>query len=299
VAGGGVSGVSLSNTARIHLGTCAWAFDEWRGVFYPGHLPAAERLAFYARWFDAVEVDSTFYHVPTPAVAAHWAEVTPPDFRFSCKVPREITHDRRLRDSGELVAEFLRGVEGLGEKLGCLLIQLPRWFLPKHDEQALREFVHALPRGFRWAVEFRDHLWHFPRIVHLLEQHGVAWVWNDLSPLKDADAAAFDFYPRTTDVAMVRLMGDPGTKYRPDGGHNHRYQELMWPRAQSLDNWAAKIRQELPDLRTAFIFTNNHFEGFAPATAQRMGERLGLAIRLPGPADLRPDADRAQMRLWE
>lgn len=292
-------GVSPPSTATIHLGTCAWTFDDWRGVFYPDHLPPSERLHFYSRWFDAVEVDSTFYHVPAPGIAAHWAEVTPPGFRFSCKLPREITHERRLRESGELLAAFLRGIEGLGEKLGCLLIQLPPWFQPRHDEHALREFVHALPAGFRWAVEFRDHTWHFPRIVHLLEQHRVAWVWNDLSPLKEADAAAFGFWPRTTDFALVRLMGDQATKYDPDGRHVHHYREVMWPRAQSLENWAVKIRQELPELRDVFIFTNNHFEGFSPHTAQQIAARLGIAVRLPGPADLHPDANPGQMRLWE
>jgi uncharacterized protein YecE (DUF72 family) len=291
--------VSPPNDAAIHIGTCAWTFDDWRGVFYPEHLPAPERLRFYSRWFDAVEVDSTFYHVPTATVAAHWAEVTPAGFRFSCKVPREITHDRRLRDSAELVAAFLRGVEGLGEKLGCLLIQLPPWFQPKNDEHALREFVHALPAGFRWAIEFRDHTWHFPRIVHLLEQHRVAWVWNDLSPLPEADSAAFGFHPRTTDFALLRLMGDQATKYHADGGHVHHYRHVMWPRAQSLENWAVKIRQELPELRDVFIFTNNHFEGFSPHTAREIAARLGIALRLPGEAELQPAADRGQMRLWE
>lgn len=290
--------MSSPNAASIHLGTCAWSFDDWRGVFYPEHLPSAERLAFYSRWFNAVEADSTFYHVPSTTVAAHWAEVTPADFRFSCKLSREITHDRRLRDCGELLTAFLHGVEALGEKLGCLLIQLPPWFQPKHDELALRDFVHGLPRGFRWAVEFRDHAWHFPRIAHLLEQHGVAWVWNDMSPTGEADAAAFGFYPSTADFALVRLMGDPTTKYRGDGSHVHRYREQMWPRARSLENWAVKIRQAAEELRDVFIFTNNHFEGFSPHTAQEIGRRVGLDIKLPGAAELHPDKEHGQMRLW-
>lgn len=287
------------NLANLHVGTCAWSHEDWRGVFYPEHLPASERLAFYAQWFDAVEVDSTFYHIPTPAVAAHWAAVTPPGFRFSCKVPREITHDRRLRDSGEVLAAFLRGVEPLGEKLACLLVQTPRWFAPKHDEHALREFIHALPGGFPWAVEFRDAAWHLPRIAHLLEQHGVAWAWNDLSPLEDADAAAFGFFPRTADFAVVRLMGDPATKYREDGTRVHLYQKPMWPRAQSLENWAVKIRQELPTLREALVLANNHFEGFSPHTAGVIGRLLGKEVDLPGPEELHPGGGRAQMRLWE
>src|SRR4051812_20944428 len=92
---------NLDAPANIKIGTCAWSYEDWRGVFYPEHLPAGERLEFYARHFPAVEVDSTFYHAPTPHVAAHWAEVTPPDFAFSCKLPREITHERKLRDSAE------------------------------------------------------------------------------------------------------------------------------------------------------------------------------------------------------
>jgi len=285
--------VSSQNVAAIRAGTCAWTFDDWRGAFYPDHLPAAGRLAFYARWFDAVEVDSTFYHAPSAAVAAHWAEATPERFRFSCKVPREITHDLRLRDTGEALAAFLRGVEPLGGKLGCLLVQLPPWFLPRHDEVALREFVHALPAGFRWAIEFREHSWHFPRIVHLLEQHRIAWVWNDLSWLPEADSAAFGFHPRTADFAMLRLLGDPATKYHPDGSRAHRYGKTMWPRAQSLDNWAAKIRQELPELREVFVFASNHFEGFAPRTVQEIGAHLGIAIRLPA------RDESSQMRLLD
>ncbi len=283
--------------ANLHLGTCAWAHDDWRGVFYPEHLPSAERLAFYARWFGAVEVDSTFYHAPAPSVAAHWAAVTPPGFRFSCKVPREITHDRRLRECEDLLAEFVRGIEPLGEKLACLLVQTPRWLEPKHDEHALRDFIRNLPRDFRWAVEFRDAAWHVPRIAHLLEQHGVAWVWNDFSTLADADAAAFGFFPCTADFAVVRLMGDPATKYGGDGARGHDYREPQWPRAQSLENWAVKIRQEHAALRETLIFANNHFEGFAPQTACALARRLGVELELPSAAEVHPDPDARQMRL--
>jgi uncharacterized protein YecE (DUF72 family) len=295
-----MSGASPETPAMppIHFGTCAWTHDDWRGLFYPAHLAAAERLAWYARWFNAVEVDSTFYHAPTPHVAAHWAEVTPEDFRFSCKVPREITHERKLRDCREPLAEFLRGVAPLEGKLACLLVQLPPRFTPKHDEQALREFVHHLPRGMPWAVEFRDHEWRYPRIAHLLEEHGVAWAWNDQTTVAAADTAAFEFHPRTADFAVLRLLGDPATKYLPDGSLVHHYTKLLWPRAASLDNWAAKIRNDAPHLRRVLILCNNHFEGYSPLTAQRIAERLGFQQRLPGPADLRADADDPQLELW-
>ncbi len=283
-------------TANIHIGTCAWTYDDWRGVFYPEHLPAADRLAFYARSFSAVEVDSTFYHIPTPHVCEHWAEVTPPGFRLTCKVPREITHDHKLRDAGEPLAAFLRAVERLGEKLGCLLVQLPPWFHPKHDEHALREFIHGLPGGFRWAVEFRDAEWHLPRFVHLLESHRVAWVWNDLSPLAQADAAAFGFLPATADFALVRLMGDLETKYDAGGKRVHHYRKIQWPRAQSLDNWAVKIQQTAAEASDVFVSVSNHFEGYAPHTARELARRLGMELKLPADSEVHPDPEHGQMR---
>jgi uncharacterized protein YecE (DUF72 family) len=293
---GGRWGVTSPNIANLHIGTCAWTYDDWRGVFYPEHLPAAERLAFYSRSFSAVEVDSTFYHSPTPHVAEHWAAVTPAGFRFTCKVPREITHEHRLHDADELLAAFLRGVEPLGEKLGCLLVQLPPWFHPKHDEHVLREFIRRLPAGFRWAVEFRDPEWHLPRIAHLLENHRVAWVWNDLSPLAQADAAAFGFLPATADFALVRLMGDLTTKYDANGQRVHHYREVLWPRPQSLDNWAVKIRQTATEVGEVFVSVSNHFEGYAPHTARELGLMLGMDVKLPTPDEVHPDKEHGQMR---
>ena len=115
----------------IKIGTCAWSFDDWRGVFYPAHLPSGGRLEFSARHLPAVEIDATFYHAPAEHVAAHWCEVTPHDFVFTAKMPREITHERKLRDSFEQVVAFLASIEALRRKLACILIQLPPWFSPR------------------------------------------------------------------------------------------------------------------------------------------------------------------------
>lgn len=289
--------MTATNSANIHVGTCAWAFEDWREVFYPDHLPAAERLAHYSRYFRAVEVDSTFYHCPQPHVTAHWAALTPPDFRFWCKVPREITHERRLADVAGPLDEFVRAMDPLGAKLGCLLAQLPPWLHPNQDEHALRDFIRALPGGFRWAVEFRGLKWHLPRIVHLLESRGVAWVWNDLTALSEADTAAFGFLPMTANFALVRLMGDLSTKYDAKGGSVHHYREAQWPRPQSLDNWAVKIRQTAGELSDVFVAVNNHFEGYAPYTAMQLATRLGMEMTLPDASEVHPDPDHGQMRL--
>lgn len=286
----------MSTEPSIAIGTCAWSFDDWRGVFYPEHLPAGERLAFYAQHFPSVEVDSTFYHPPAAHVAQHWAEATPPHFLFSAKLPREITHERGLRESTALVREFVESLKPLGEKLGCVLVQLPPYFTPERDEHALRDFVRHLPPGARFAIEFRDPDWHHPRIVHLLSDHGVCWAWNDTSATEHASEAAFGSWPHTTDFLYVRMLGDLETKYAPDGARVHHYRKLSWPRDDSLDNWVEKVRAHPSQVKRAFLYVNNHFEGFAPATAVRIAERLGVLLKLPSVEELR-GGDSKQMRL--
>jgi len=278
-------GRRLDKPANIKIGTCAWSYEDWRGVFYPEHLPAAERLAFYARNLPAVEVDSTFYHAPTPQVAAHWAEVTPPDFAFACKLSREITHERKLRDCAEPLREFLEPLKPLGTKLWCVLVQLPPFFQPARDEVALRDFVRHLPREVRFAIEFRHADWHHPRIAHLLSEHGVAWVWNDLTPLDHQEEGAYEFLPDTTDFLYVRLMGDLEKKYAANGRRIHQYRELMWPRDAALESWAVRVRQAVAEHLRIFMAVSNHYEGFAPHTARRLGERLGLTLSTPEDAE--------------
>ncbi len=276
--------------ANIKIGTCAWSYEDWREVFYPEHLPAGERLEYYARHLPAVEVDSTFYHAPAPQVAAHWAEITPPDFAFACKLAREITHERKLRDSAEPLREFLTALQPLGRKLWCVLVQLPPFFKPARDETALRDFVRHLPDGVRFAIEFRNAEWHHPRIAHLLSEHGVAWVWNDLTGPEHANEGAFELLPDTTDFLYVRLMGDLEKKYGPDGHRIHHYRELLWPRDTAMESWATRIRQASHDHRRIFVAVSNHFEGFAPHTARRLGEQLGFAYPMPHGAELKkPD----------
>ncbi len=293
-----VSSRTLDPLDKIKIGTCAWSFDDWRGVFYPEHLPPGERLAFYAQHFRSVEVDSTYYAPPSAKVALHWYEVTPPHFAFACKLSREITHERRLRECAEPLADFLRHIQPLGEKLACVLIQMPPSFRPRQDEPALRTFIRDLPGHVRFAIEFRHHDWHHPRIMHLLEEHRVCWVWTDVTPLDHQQEGAFEILPETTDFVYLRLLGDLEKKYGGDGRTLHTYRELMWPRDASLENWAARLRQRLPDVGNVLVQVNNHFEGFAPKTAHRLATLLDLPTRaLPEPGSDDADAQSGQIRL--
>ena len=284
----------MSAMAKIKIGTCAWSYDDWRGVFYPEHLPAEERLAYFSRHFSAVEVDSTFYGAPTAHTVAHWAEVTPDDFAFACKLPQEMTHHRRLRDSTVPLQQFLTAMEGLGSKLWCVIVQLPPSFRPRRDETALKEFLRELPGNVHFAFEFRHAEWHQPRIAHLLHEHGASWVWNDLTSLEHQEEGAFEFQPDTSDFVYVRLMGDLEKKYDGDGRNPHRYRGLQWPRDAAIESWGVRLQQAAAEHRRIFVAVSNHFEGFAPVTVQRLGEKIGVAVALP---DLSKEEGGQQLEL--
>ena len=270
-------------TGKIKLGSCAWNFEDWRDVFYPPALASNLEIAYYAQYLPAVEIDSTFYAIPRPEVVAAWADKTPPDFTFTAKLPRQITHEARLRRCEEDLALFLESLRPFGGKLGAVLAQFAPSFHLDANEEALRAFVDMLPTsgGVRFAFEFRHASWHQPRIARLLEDHAICWVWNDVSSLESQGAAAFEFLPATTDFLYLRLMGDQSTKFRPDGSRQFRYGSLLWPRDAGLENWTQRLLKHLGDLQNIYVMINNHYEGFSPLTCQRLGRLLGIPVELP------------------
>jgi uncharacterized protein YecE (DUF72 family) len=284
--------LNLTDQQKIRIGSCAWSFDDWRDAFYPHELPESHWLEFYAGHFPAVEVDSTFHAAPTEATVRRWAETTSASFRFTCKLPRQITHICRLRDCAAELISFLRAIELLGPKLQVILIQLPPSLTPADGKHALRKFLAQLPRDFRFAVEFRHAGWHRPQFIRLVEKYRICWVWADTTPLNERNLAPFEFLPCTTDFLYLRLLGDYATKYDIDGSHIHRYEKLLWKREAALESWSLKIQRHLSDVRSVWAFAGNHFEGFAPETCQRLAQRLGFDLPLPLETEQALSSDR-------
>jgi uncharacterized protein YecE (DUF72 family) len=134
----------------------------------------------------------------------------------------------------------------------------------------------------------------------LLEQYHICWVWADTSPLNERNLAPFEFLPRTADFLYLRLLGDYATKYDDAGQFVHRYERLLWKREAALESWALKIERHLGEVRNVWVFVSNHFEGFAPETAQRLALQLGY--ELPLPSQLEKESapqERSQMNLFE
>lgn len=268
---------------RLFPGACAWSFDDWRGVFYPESLPKARWLEHYAGKFPAVEMDSTFYHLPSMEVASHWCEMTAPGFRFCPKVPKALSHEKRLADPQHEIGLIRRLADLLGPRFGCALLQLPPSFrASRHEEKHLREFLRAWPQELRLAVEFRDGSWETPHAARCLEDHGAAWVWADNHPLEEQQRSGFGFLPVTAPHLYLRLLGDFRTEYGPDGGETHRCGRKLWSRETALEHWAVKLRHHA-DASAVFAFANNHFEGMAVDTIRRLADLLGCKLPEPGP----------------
>jgi uncharacterized protein YecE (DUF72 family) len=290
--------VNLTDQQKIRIGTCGWRFSDWQRTLYSAELPESEWLAFYSRSFPTVEVDSTFYAAPSEDALRRWAEATPATFRFACKLPRAITHVCRLHDCTAELNSFFNALEPVAAKLRVILVQLPPSFTPKDGRQALRKFLTQLPRDFRFAIEFRNPGWHRPQIIHLLEKYRVCWVWADTTPLNERNLAPFEFLPLTTDFIYLRLLGDYTTKYDGDGKFLHRYGKLLWKREAAMESWSVKVERHLSEVRNLWTFVSNHFEGFAPETAQRFARRLGFELPLPSQTEkMVSETNRAQLEL--
>jgi uncharacterized protein YecE (DUF72 family) len=162
---------------RTFVGTSGYSYKEWKGGFYPPDLPASGMLRYYAARFSTVEINNTFYHMPTPALLEKWLPQVPPDFTFVLKASQRITHRKRLKDTADDVSYFLNTAALLGDRLGPVLFQLPP-FLRK-DLPRLTDFLHLLPTSVRSAFEFRHESWFDDSVYAALQARGAALCVSD------------------------------------------------------------------------------------------------------------------------
>ena len=237
---------------RVHIGTSGWHYKHWRGPFYPQDLPPPKMLAWYADRFDTVEINNSFYRLPSGEALAAWCQQTSPNFCFAVKASRYITHNRKLKGGAETAEKFISQMRDLGKRLGPILFQLsPSW---RVNVERLEEFLAALPRRHRYVFEFRHDTWHTPEVYAVLRRHNAALCMYELagfqSPLE-----------LTADFAYVRLHG-PGNKYQGD-----------YTKAQ-LRTWANRIDAWGKNLKHIFVYFDNDQAGFAAKNAMELKQML-------------------------
>jgi uncharacterized protein YecE (DUF72 family) len=207
---------------KLHVGCAMWSYAPWQGRYLPSPLSPRARLSAYATWCNAVEGNTTFYATPAADPVRSWAEQTAPDFRFILKLPKLITHERRLADAGEQLQAFLTAIEPLGPRAHALWIQLPPSFGPA-DLGVLHGFLRQLPGGHRYCVEVRhraffDDAGECHRLEAVLGRVGAEWVSFDTTvlfdgaPVSDAEREAWAKKPRVPRRSRA-LTAHPVVRY--------------------------------------------------------------------------------------
>jgi uncharacterized protein YecE (DUF72 family) len=232
----------------IWIGTSGYNYPEWKGSFYPERLPAGKMLAFYAERFPTVEINYTFYRLPNEKLVAGWAAGTPSPYKLTLKAPKRITHDRKLKDVGDLLRAFC-GVAGtLGDKLGVLLFQLGPAF--KVNLDVFDAFLADLPPGAKAAFEFRHASWFDDAVYERLRARNLALCIADSEKLSTPVVATADYgYFRLRDEGYVDT---------------------------DLDRWADVVRQHQAQWKDTFVYFKHEEAGKGPDFARRLMNRLGV-----------------------
>jgi len=247
---------------EIRIGTSGWHYRHWIRRFYPKDLPSKEMFSFYQRHFDTVELNNSFYRLPTPEAFDSWRESCAPNFLFAVKGSRFVTHNKKLKDPEQALMNLLPRAERLRRKLGPILWQLPpSW---RRNVERLEEFLQALPKRHRYAFEFREPSWHHESVFEVLRHHNAAYCIYEL--------AGFSTEPLiTADFGYVRLHG-PGGKYQGS------YSDAV------LQSWTDRIAEWSSKLKAVYVYFDNDQAAYAAHNAltlkQMVSGKLSPALPL-------------------
>ncbi len=254
---------------NIRVGTSAFTAAGWENAFYPAGMKAADYLTYYATKFDTVEVDSTFYRTPSVATVNGWARKVPDGFLLAAKVPQLITHEKVLQDCDSDLKHFLETMDLMGAKLGPLLFQFGYFnksAFPSGKEflARLESFLKKLPKGYKFAVEIRNKQWLTAEFFDLLRAHKVAYALIDQAWMPRASEIFERFDPITADFTYIRLLGDrKGIEQK-----TKVWDKVIVDRSRELRSWVDVCERTTRRGVQTFVYVNNHYAGFAPATVE-------------------------------
>ncbi|MDQ1433547.1 MAG: hypothetical protein QOF59_363 [Actinomycetota bacterium] len=251
--------VSANHPGQTRIGCSGWVYKDWRGVVYPPELRQRDWFTHYASLFDTVELNTTFYRLPTTQAVELWAAQAPPGFVYAVKLGQFGSHRMKLRDATRWLPNHLDRVRRLGPALGPNLVQLPpRW---KRNPERLDEFLTAAPRDIRWAVEIRDASWFGDDVFAILERHNAALCIHDMLPDHP--------WVLTTAWTYVRFHGPAAVTDKYRGRYGPR--RLAQP-ARRLKAW-------IESGTDVYAYFNNDYEGHAVADARWLRSKLAPDVQ--------------------
>jgi uncharacterized protein YecE (DUF72 family) len=236
----------------IRIGTSGWVYKHWRGLFYPPEMRPAAWFDYYAGRFDTVEINNSFYRLPSEAAFAAWQAQAPPGFLYAVKASRYLTHLRKLKEPEEPLDRFFSRVAALGSTLGPVLYQLPpRWRL---NLPRFEHFLAALPTGYRHAIEFREPSWLCEAVFAQMERYGVALCIHDMPPVQIPLRVTAPF-------VYLRFHGYPT--------YAGNYEQ------SALEEWATRIADWQRQGLDVYAYFNNDIGGHAIHNAQTLRSLVG------------------------
>lgn len=238
--------------SKYHIGTSGWVYPHWRGKFYPAGLPQSKWFEFYSSRFSTVEINNSFYRLPSEKALDRWRDNAPGGFIYAVKVSRFITHIKKLKDVSRPLSTFIERARRLDVRLGPLLYQLPPGM--RRDDARLESFLSLLPGDLLHTIEFRHESWLHNDVFNMLRRYNIALCIFD-TPVVRCPLVA------TADFAYIRMHGSSGM-------YSSCYRD------EELEHWAKSISALSRDLKSVYIYFNNDAEGFAVNNAKMLKEKL-------------------------
>ena len=245
---------------KLRIGCSGWGYKDWVGPFYPEGTPQSDFLKFYSRVFNTVEIDSSFYRIPNPPMISNWKSITPDDFIFTAKLPKRMTHDKHLVGIENDIGYFQKTMKGFGKKLGAVVVQLPPSFKYEKDLEGLKDFLQLIDKDIRYAIEFRHKSWFRDDIYKLLKDKNVSMAWAITQYLETPAEMTADFL-------YLRMVGDREIE---------QFTGIQKDQSDMMGKWVKKIQKNSDSFADGFVFFNNHFAGFGPASVNEFRRLAGL-----------------------
>ena len=250
---------------KFYVGCSGWSYTAWQGPFYPSNMDNSKWLEYYSKVFDCVEIDSSFYRIPSIFTVKNWSKITPSKFRFTAKFPKVITHEKRLKNVDNELRLFFKAMEPLHSKLLALLIQLPPSLDITEGLQRLRDIIPILDNRFRYAIEIRNRSWFQDLAYNFFANNNLCMVWSQLVGIRIPPIV-------TSDFLYIRFIGDRTIQEKNFG-------RIQRDRTSELRKWSRqlmRVQKEETKLNLAIVTANNHYAGFGPVTANMFRKIIGL-----------------------
>ncbi len=255
---------------KITIGTAGFSYKDWVGPFYPKKLERSRHLEFFSNYFPIVEINSTFYNLPSEDMVINWNNRVPEEFRFIVKLWQKITHELNSSEIDNRILEFFSRVRPLKEKIFGILLQFPPWFKysEKHSKQ-LNYLIKTIPSEYNYIIELRDNLWFTPQILSNFIDGKKFILGTTYMP------GIIPYYKPNQNYYYIRLIGDRELTV---------FNRIQRSQKETMKDLFKNVQDLLkkPDIYEIFIIVNNHFQGHAPESVNMIKQKFGISYRSIG-----------------